>query len=116
LKPQRLAIGGVTSQSLYQWLTNHARVLSGNIEFGTNMTNSEQGVNIKCSKATGTTPGAANTDFTVKHILGRIPITLAGWDTNNGGVIYRSPATPWTKATATFRCTTASASYNIILV
>jgi len=116
LKPQRQSIGGITPKTLYDWLTNHSRVLAGNIEYGTQMNNTEQGVNIKCSKSAGTTPAAPNTDFTVSHILGRIPITINSQDTNNGGLLYRSPATPWTKTAVTLRCTTATAAYNLILV
>lgn len=116
MKPQRRALATVNLKTLDDLTQNHARVLGGQISFGATMKNSEQDRNIFCSKASGTTPGAANTDFTVAHGLNRIPITLAGWDTNNGGVIYRSPATAWTKTAATFRCTTATAAYNLILI
>jgi hypothetical protein len=80
------------------------------------MSNADKDNNMNNWKAQGTTPGTANTDFTINHLMGRTPITLDGWDTDNGGVIYRSPATPWTKTTATFRCTTASANYRLILI
>lgn len=79
------------------------------------MGNNEQDRNIQCSKASGITPGVANTDFVVNHTLGRIPITIAGQDTNNGGFLYRGSAA-WTKTTATLRCTTVSAQYNLVLI
>jgi hypothetical protein len=116
MKPQRTALTNITSKSLHDWLINHSRVLAGNIEFGDTMTNKEPGRNIKCWKATGTTPGAANTDFSFTHGLGKIPITIMAQDTNNGGLLYRSPATAWTKTTVTLRCTTATAVYNVIVI
>jgi len=91
------------------------------VSFGSDMSNSAADRNMSVWKASGTTPGAANTDFTITHALtgpnglSRIPVTIVGQDTNNGGLIYRSPTTPWTKTTVTLRCTTASAAYNLIL-
>lgn len=115
MKPQRVATGTVTPKALQDWLTNHSRVLSGNVDFGDTMTNVEQGRNIKCSKAKGTTPGTANTDFTIAHSLGRVPITIAAQDTNNGGLLYRG-SVAWTKTTVTLRCTAVSAAYNVVLI
>lgn len=77
------------------------------------MDNELQDRNLDVSKAMGTTP-AANTEFAVPHILGRIPITIVGQDTNNGGLIYRS-STAWNKTTVFLKCTTAGAVYNLIL-
>ena len=103
-------------RNIARWSERLARVLNGNVSFGSTMSNKDGDTNISNWKAQGTTPGTANTDFTITHSLGRVPITIVGQDTNNGGLIYRSPATPWTKTHATFRCTTASAGYNLILV
>ena len=116
MKPQRTALGKLGLDSLHGWLTNHSRVLAGNVSFGTVMNNSEAGVNIQCWKAKGNTPGVAATDFTITHGLGRVPMTISAQDTNNGGLLYRSPATPWTKTTVTLRCTTASAAYNVVII
>lgn len=116
MKPRRSILGDLSLKSLHDWTENHSRVLAGNVSFGDTMTNKEPGRNIQCWKANGTTPGAANTDFTFNHGLGRVPITLSGWDTNNGGVLYRSPVTAWTKTTVTLRCTTASAVYNVVVI
>jgi hypothetical protein len=116
VKPQRSALSNLTLKTVHDWLVNHSRVLAGNITFGDTMTNNEPGRNIQNWKAFGVTPAAANTDFTIQHMLGRIPITIAAQDTNNGGLLYRSPVTPWTKTTVTLRCTTASAVYNVILI
>lgn len=116
MKPQRSALGNLTPKTLHDWLINHSRVLAGNVSFGTQMNNKEAGVNINCWKATGTTPGAANNDFTIPHSLGRIPMTISAQDTNNGGLLYRSPAVAWTNTAVTLRCTTASAAYNVVII
>lgn len=99
-------------------LTRHAErlalVLNGNVNFGSTMSNKDADQNMNAWKATGTSPGAANTDFTITHSLGRVPLTIVGQDTNNGGLLYRG-SVAWTKTTITLRCTTATAAYNVIL-
>ena len=104
-----------TIDNLSDWLTNHGRVLDGNISFGGTMSNKDRDRNVSCWKAQGTTPAAANTDFTINHGLGRVPITIIGQDTTSGGLLYRSPATAWTKTTITLRCTTTATAYNVIV-
>jgi hypothetical protein len=101
-------------QNLTRWLEHHAQALSGNISYGSTMSNKDQDTNLNIWKATGTTPGAANTDFTITHSLGRVPNTIVGQDTSNGGLLYRG-SVAWTKTTVTLRCTTATATYNVIL-
>lgn len=86
-----------------------------NISFGETMSNAAPDQNLECWKASGTSPGVANTDFTINHSLGRIPITIAGQDTNNGGLLYRG-SVAWTKTQVTLRCTTATAAYNVVLI
>ena len=99
-------------------LTRHserlAKVLNGNVNYGSTMSNKDKDMNMNCAKFTGTSP-AANTDFTLAHSLGRIPLTINAQDTNNGGLIYRG-SVAWTKTHVTFRCTTAAAVYNIIVI
>lgn len=100
-------------------LTRHserlAKVLNGNVNFGSTMNNTDQDQNMNAWKATGTSPVAANTDFTIQHKLGRIPLTIVGQDTKDGSVLFRSPTTPWTKTTITLRSTGASSVYNVIV-
>jgi len=98
-----------------RWAERIARVLNGNVSFGSSMTNGQTDTNLNVWKATGISPVAPNTDFTIKHSLGRVPLTIVGQDGTNGGVLYRSPVTAWTSTTVTLRCTTASMHYNVIL-
>ena len=115
MKPQRNhALVTTTFDSIAEWIRNHGRVLAGNLEFG--IDNNDPSTNIRNWKATGTTPGVANTDFTVTHGLNYVPDTILMQDTDNGGVLYRSPATAWTKTTVTLRCSTASANYKVRVV
>jgi hypothetical protein len=97
-----------------RWSERLARVLNGNVGFGSTMSNADKDINVNCWKATGTTPGAPNTDFTITHSLGRIPLTIVGQDGNNGGIIYRG-SVAWSKTQITLRCTTASMVYNLIV-
>jgi hypothetical protein len=103
-------------------LTRHserlALVLNGNVNYGSTMSNTDSDMNMNAAKFTGTSPATPNTDFTLAlpNGFGRVPITINAQDTTNGGLIYRSPVTPWTKTHVTFRCTTASAPYNIIVI
>ncbi len=97
-----------------RWTERIARVINGQIGFGSTMSNADKDINVNCWKATGTTPGGANTEFAITHSLGRIPNTIVGQDTNNGGLLYRG-STPWSKTQIFLKCTTATAVYNVIV-
>lgn len=98
-----------------KWIEYIALAINGNISFGSSMANTDEDQNINAWKATGTSPVAPNTDFTIKHSLGRIPLTIVGQDTKDGSVLYRSPATAWTTTTVTLRSNGASSVYNVIV-
>jgi hypothetical protein len=103
-----------------RWISRLALAINGNLNFGSTMSNTDADINMNVWKAFGTTPAAPNTDFTITHSLSdgnglhRVPITIVGQDTNNGGLLYRG-SVPWSKTTITLRCTTASAVYNVIV-
>jgi hypothetical protein len=103
-----------TPTDVTRWIERIALAINGNLSFGATMSNSDTDINLSIWKASGTSPGGANTDFTINHSLGRIPITIVGQDTNNGGLLYRG-SVAWTKTTVTLRCTTATAAYNVIV-
>jgi hypothetical protein len=103
-----------TLQNLTRWIELLAQALAGNVSYGSSMSNTDQDLNLLIWKATGITPGVANTDFTINHSLGFVPNTIVGQDTNNGGLLYRG-SVAWTKTTVTLRCTTATAAYKVIL-
>jgi len=90
MKPQRKILldpdRTKATQNMVQMAERNARVLAGNVTFGSTTGNADPEQNMECSKASGTTPNVANTEFAVTHVLGRIPITFFG-HTNNGGII-----------------------------
>jgi len=102
-----------TLQNLTRWNEHLADQIAGKLSYGSTMGNTDQDQNLLIWKASGTTPGVANTDFTINHSLGSVPLTIVGQDTNNGGNLYRG-SIPWTKTTISLRCTTAAAAYNVI--
>jgi hypothetical protein len=77
------------------------------------MNNTDKDINLDVWKASGLSPGVANTAFTVNHSLGRIPLTIVGQDTDNGGLLYRGGL--WSKTQVILKCTTASANYKVVL-
>lgn len=113
MKPQRVP-DSIEPKGILAHLEQLNKVTT-NISFGDTMGNSDRSQNMECWKSSGNAPGVANTEFAVAHGLGRIPITLAGQDTNNGGVIYRG-ATAWTTTQIFLKCTTAAAAYNIVII
>jgi hypothetical protein len=119
LRPQRSVLTP-TPENMRRMAETNARVLGGNVSFGSDMSNSATDRNMSAWKASGTSPAAPNTDFTITHALTgpnglpRIPITIVGQDTNNGGLLYRG-SVAWTKTTVTLRSTTGSAVFNVIL-
>ena len=116
MRPQSTCLGDEkVPRNVARWNERNARVLAGNIHYGSTMSNADKDKNMNCWKATGVTPGTANTDFTIQHSLGRIPLTINGQDGNNGGVLYRG-SVAWSKTSVTIRCTTANMQYNVILI
>ncbi len=115
MRPQTTTLAKPTAENVARQVTRDSRVLTRNVSFGSSMSNTDTSTNMDCAKFTGTSPGSANTDFTLKHSLGRVPLTIVGQDTNSGAVLYRSPATAWTKTTVTLRSTGASSVYNLII-
>ena len=100
-------------RNLARWAERLAKVLNRNTSFGATMNNTDRDINLDIWKATGTSPGTANLAFTINHSLGRVPITIVGQDTNNGGVLYRGGT--WTKTQVILKCTSVSAVFNVVL-
>ena len=86
--------------------------MSGNVSFGQTILNpgevsaatgkvsTDDSQNMGVWKASDKTPGVGVTpgggaEFAIPHRLTYVPVTLLGWDTDNGGVLYRG-TTPWT--------------------
>jgi hypothetical protein len=72
---------------------------ASNMSFGTTGSNTDADMNIQCWKATGTTPGVANTEFLVSHQLKHKPFGFIVVGTSSAGHIFTSNAANWTAAT-----------------
>jgi hypothetical protein len=114
LKPQLTSTGSKQPDNLIRWNEINSKVLAGNVSYGATMENATADQNLNIWKAQGTSPSTANTEFVIAHQLGRIPNTIVGQDTNNGGLLYRS-STTWTSTMIYLKCTTASAAYKVIV-
>ena len=114
MKPYRRPLA-ITPQALYDAIRNHGRVLNQQVSFGSQSgTNNEADRNIQCSKASGTTPSTANTEFPVAHNLGRIPVTFFG-HVNENGTLYQS-TTAWTSSEIYLKSSAASAKYSLVII
>jgi len=112
--PRTLPGATPTPKNQSRWTEQIAQAVGGNISYGNSMANTDQDLNLLIWKATGVSPGVADTDFTINHSLGKIPITIVGQDTTDGAVIYRG-SVAWTITTVTLRSTKATSTYNVIL-
>jgi hypothetical protein len=90
-------------------------ILSRRVSYGTTMDNSSQDQNIDHWKATGTTPGAANTEFAVNHGLGRIPLGFQVWSVNKAAHLYQS-TTAWTTTQIFLKCDVATVNFVIAII
>ena len=115
MKPQRSINRNGNENDTLQMLQNHALILNGNVSFGQTTTNNEQGQNINGWKATGTTPGSANTEFAVPHGLGRIPIGFLTLALGANATIYKS-TTAWTASNIYLKCSGSAVSYTIFVI
>lgn len=75
---------------LRQWIERTARIVNGNIDFGNPTSGPE---NIAGAWITVTTPGVANTDFTITHNLGRAAAGYLIMTKSAACDIYTSPTT-----------------------
>lgn len=120
MKTQRTSTASKDPNNLSRWQEVTNKVLSGNVSYGSSMSNSDQSQNLHVWKASGTTPGSANTEFHITYHLDHKALTIVGQDLNAAGSIYRS-STPWTydqtkqQGIAYLKSSAASAAYNLIL-
>lgn len=101
------------------FLEQTVKVLS-NISFGTTPSNADADQNMQTWKATGTTPGVANTAFTVSHNLRHVPFGFTVLRTDKAAHLYDS-GVAWTAATTTtlgtisLKCDVATVAFTIAI-
>ena len=94
-------------------LRNVRRVLM-NIGFGNS--NSDPAKNIQGWDSQNlTTPGTANTPFTVSHDLGYVPTRFHVVYNDSAGVVYDS-GVAWTASAISLKCSAASATIRVFIV
>lgn len=93
MKPPR-AIDKFTERGVRDHTEQVNKVLS-NISFGQTVDNKDLSQNMDGWWASVTTPGSANTEFTVPHGLGRVPVGFLIFSRTKAGTTYKS-TTAWT--------------------
>lgn len=92
-----------------------------NISFGQTISNADGDINISCYKASGTSPGTINTEFSVTHTLNHVPLGFMIVSTDKAAHIYKS-TTAWTAATKSslgsifLKSDVASVAFSIIIL
>lgn len=114
MKPVRSTGLNQTPQAIRKMAEQNAKVLGGNVSFGSTTSNSDVDRNIVCWKATGTTPATPNTSFVVPHNLGRIPIGVLPVSVNQPGAVIRVVSS--TSTTITLDCNVASVGYAVLVI
>lgn len=114
MKPARTTSQNQSPEQQRYMSEQNAKVLAGNVSFGSTATNTGQDQNIERWLATGTTDGA-DTEFSITHQLGRIPIGIIVIRTNKAGVFYDS-GTTWTKTTIFLKCNTATVTFTLLVI
>lgn len=89
--------------------------LSGRIRFGPNDNIINKGENVLGQFVTYTSNASANTEDTISHNLGSIPIGYIVVKINKGGVIYTS-GTTWTSSHIYLKCSTTSTVVTLFLL
>lgn len=111
----------VSADTINQSFQLLAKNLAKGVSFGATTNNTDLDIGMDCWKATGTTPGVANTTFTVNHNLQRIPIGFITARVSGPSVIYDSGAA-WTAATnsalgtISLQCNGTNIAFTIIII
>lgn len=98
---------------LVHHLEEHARALNGNIEFG----NLKDGAtNISGSWQQLTTPGGADTEFTLTHNLGRVPEGFLVVSIDKAAIIYSSRKSQWSVTQLFLKANLASVVLTVFVI
>ena len=87
------------------------REINGLIGFGTPTEGLE---NMRGAWYEGVTPGTADTDFTITHNLGYIPVGWLVFSIDKAGILYKG-SVAWTPSDITLKCNATSATIVIFI-
>lgn len=93
--------------------------LRGRVRFGTYTSgNTNLGENIAGQFVSFTSDASANTEFSVTHNLGAIPIGYIVFYQDKAGSLYQTPTngTDWTATTVYLKCSVSSVAFLVFLV
>lgn len=71
--------------------------------------------NFSCKIIDVADTGTANTEFTVEHNLGRVPVVYI-WNIDRSGIVYDSNRATWTDTEMTLKCSVANAILKLIVI
>lgn len=90
------------------------QALTGRLRFGTGG-DGERGENISGEWQVVADTGTINTEFSITHTLGAVPIGYLVTKINKAGVIYDS-GTAWDSTTIYLKCSSANATVTLFLL
>lgn len=102
-----LALFFLMLRRIYSYL---ATIVNGQISFGDGVNRD----NIDGNWVSTVTPVAPNTDFTLTHNLGRIPVGFLLMSSDRAVSIYNGTV-PWTVTTITLKASVASAAVSLFI-
>lgn len=97
-----------------QDMTNLFLFSQGRVRFG-DSGDGDRGENISGEWQVISDTGSADTEFSVTHTLGAVPVGYFVTKTNKGGVVYAS-TTAWTSSTIYLKCSAANTAITIFLL
>lgn len=98
-------------QATKKYAERLANIINGQISFG----NGTALDNMQGRWLNTVTPGVADTDFTIAHNLGRIPVGFITISVDKAGVIYKG-SIAWTTSNITLKCSTATTTVRIFVI
>lgn len=102
---------------LDQDINNIVVALSGKLRFGDG-TDGTGGENISGQFQQFTSDGTANTEFTVAHTVGSVPVGVIVLWQDKAGSLYQGPTTgtAWTATNIYLKCSVASVTFKVFLL
>lgn len=98
-------------------IQNITNAFAGRIRFG-NATDGARGENIAGEVQIITSDATPDTEFSVTHTLGSVPVGRIILYQDKAGSLYQGPSTgtAWTDTTAYFKCDVASVTFAVFLL
>ena len=101
--------------SVNAFLEDMAKRVSGHLSIGDGTIYSRSG-NLDGQWVELTTPTTPDTEITVYHSLGRVPIGYLVLAQNKAGSLYTSQYASWSTSATAFKCNVATVLFTIILI